>query len=137
MMNLKEAIKESRRLEKEKGYHKIIYRVYDPHQNNNLIYVGIGGNGKRKGSGRLEEHNSNHYTNFRTRYVILEGVEEREDMTIKEMCDRWDNLKWDFDLYGEETNVKIIEEKLISEISPRYNIDGKVNVNQNILKFLN
>lgn len=126
MMSLIDAIKESKRLEKQKGYHKIIYRVYDPHQNNELVYVGIGGRGKRKGSGRLEEHNSNHYTNFRTRYVILEGLKEREDMQIKEMCDRWDNLKWEFDLYDEETNVKDIEQKLIIENSPRYNIDGKI-----------
>lgn len=136
MMSLEEAIKKAKRISKSTGHHKMVYRVYDPYQNNNLVYIGTGGGSKRKGYGRLEEHNSNHYTNFRTRYVILEGLQEREDMTIKEMCDRWDNLKWEFNLYDKETNIKYIEKKLIIENSPRYNIDGKVEQNKNILKFI-
>lgn len=135
MMSLEGAIKKAKRISKSTGHHKIVYRVYDPRENNSMVYVGIGGNGKRKGYGRLEEHFRD-FSSLKKQYVIVDGIKESKDMTIIEMIDRWNNLKWDFEMYDVTVNVNQIEAKIELENSPKYNINGKVKQNKNINKFI-
>ncbi len=113
-----------RELEKKEGYHKVIYKVYDPIENGNLIYIGMGGSGSRPGSGRLYEHHSRHLTNFRSDYCYWYPIKHKLKLYSWEMEERWSNLKWEFTPYNQDVDIEQIEQKLILEHRPKYNKEG-------------
>jgi len=115
-MNLKSAIQNATTIEKQTGNYKIVYQVFE---NNKLIYVGIGGSGKRKGSGRLKEHLSDSvYSSFRQQYYIEKWI---LGYNIDEAHEMWDALFWDVSYFNQYNDVKQIEEQIIKDKKPKFN----------------
>lgn len=120
MKSLIEVIKDVREIEKQLEYiPAVLYRVYE---SNELIYIGIGGNGKRMGSGRLREHyKAAMPSSFK--YKIL-NREWWSGKTPNEAELVWDSLIWDYEI-GTKEDIKIKERELIKQYLPKYNIEFK------------
>ena len=120
VMLLKNAIEFARKNEKNLNYNSIVYKVYEQDE---LIYVGIGGKGKRKGSGRLAEHKSESlYSSFRFQYYM-----DKWDLgyTRAQANEMWNNLDWGLIQFYEIEDADLKETELISTFSPKYNRDKK------------
>jgi len=119
-MLLENAIKFARDGEKDFGYNCIVYKVYEQDE---LIYVGIGGKGKRKGSGRLAEHKSESlYSSFRFQYYM-----DKWDLghTRTQANEMWNNLNWDLIQFNSIKDADFTETLIINDFSPKYNRDKK------------
>ena len=119
-MLLTEAINLARKNETQNNTNCIIYKVYE---NQNLIYVGIGGKGKRKGSGRLTEHKSKSlYSSFRFQYYIDKWD---KGFTRKDTDKMWEFLDWEIAQFNSIEKVGDIETQLIKTHNPIFNRDKK------------
>lgn len=119
-MLLKNAIQFARNGEKDFGYNCIVYKVYEQDE---LIYVGIGGKGKRKGSGRLAEHKSESlYSSFRFQYYM-----DKWDLgyTRAQADEMWSNLDWGLIQFNNIEEADSAETLIINKFSPKYNRDKK------------
>jgi hypothetical protein len=120
MKNLTEVIKEVSSVEKTVDYNPaVLYRVYE---SNKLIYIGIGGLGKRKASGRLKEHykavmpSSFKWKILQREWLCGKSFNEAESV--------WDSLGWCYEI-GTNDDIKMKEKELIKEYQPKYNIEFK------------
>jgi len=119
-MKLQEVLKQARLEEKNNNKHSIVYQVFD---NNNFDYVGIGGKGKRKGSGRLAEHKGESvYSSFRFQYYISKWD---EGFTRSEVDKMWENLKWKITQFETIEEADKLETQLIKDYNPKFNRDKK------------
>ena len=117
--SLEQVIKETIQLENQSNHSSILYQVFE---NDQLIYVGIGGKNKRKGSGRLKEHKSNSmYSSFRFQYYIKKWDEGLDRNKVDEM---WSKLKWKVTLSSFD-DVNQLETNIITEHNPIFNRDKK------------
>jgi hypothetical protein len=115
--SLEQVIKETIQLENQSNHSSILYQVFE---NDQLIYVGIGGKNKRKGSGRLKEHKSNSmYSSFRFQYYIKKWDEGLDRNKVDEM---WSKLKWKVTLSSFD-DVNQLETNIITEHNPMFNRD--------------
>jgi hypothetical protein len=136
-MLLKDAIKEAKEQEKKYRTHKLIYKVYDPIDDYELVYIGMGGLNHRKGSGRLIEHSStDNFSSFKSKY-LMSCLEKYSRVEFQDCINNYDNLRWEIETYPRHytpTQVKQIEDTLIRENSPKYNIkenSPKHNISKN------
>jgi len=120
MRSLTQIIKEVSSVEKTLNYsYAVLYRVYE---SNTLIYIGIGGLGKRKASGRLKEHykavmpSSFKWKILQREWLLGKSFNEAEAV--------WDSLIWDYEI-GSNEDIKIKEKELIKKYQPKYNIEFK------------
>ena len=119
-MKLKELIKESRNNEKLTGKGFTVYRVFE---NEVLIYVGLGGKGKRPGSGRLAEHNSTSlFSSFRHQYYMDKWYKGN---TPDEAMAMWDNLSWDAIYCESIRTMEEMESSIIRAVQPYFNRNKK------------
>jgi hypothetical protein len=119
-MRLQEALKQARLEEKNNNKHSIVYQVFD---NGSFDYVGIGGKGKRKGSGRLAEHKGESvYSSFRFQYYMNKWD---EGFTRKEVNKMWDKLEWKITQFNTIEEADSLETELIKEFNPKFNRDKK------------
>ncbi len=120
-MILEQAIKQAKSIEKDLGKNCIVYQVYE---NQKLIYTGIGGKGKRKGSGRLSEHNSESlYSSFRFQYYVSKwdlGYSRNETNQM------WNNLEWEITQFETIKEADLLETQLIQNHKPKFNRDKKL-----------
>lgn len=129
MKSLIEVIKDVREIEKQLEYiPAVLYRVYEA---NELIYIGIGGNGKRKASGRLREHYKAAMPSSFKNKILWREIRKNgrnNGLNGEEMADAaekaWDNLRWCYEL-GTKEDIKIKEKELIKKYQPKYNIEFK------------
>lgn len=132
-MLLPKAIKECRKYEKMYNCKMGIYFVYDPSLDYNLIYIGVGGAFKRKLSGRLVEHESDIFSNFKSDYLHNVPKKCKIKKYPHELSMKWDNLLWEFHLYSGRTkddfnnNIIPVERRLIL-INNKKLIDQNLNV---------
>jgi hypothetical protein len=138
MMLLKDAIKEAKKQEKKYRTHKLIYKVYDPIDDYKLVYIGMGGHAHRRGSGRLIEHSStDNFSSFKSKY-IMSYFGKYPACKLEDCLNSYDNLGWEIQTYPRhytQAQVKQIEETLIRENLPKYNISKNPKVNENSIKF--
>jgi len=123
-MKLPDLVKHAVEVEKDFGNLQsyVVYRVYE---NNELIYVGIGGKGRRKGSGRLKEHLSDSlFSSFRFQYMVLHCIRDLE-WGFYEAQKRWENLEWEVDFFWSFRECDEKETQLINEHNPIFNRDKK------------
>lgn len=115
-MDLKAAIQSAITIENQTGNYKIVYQVFE---NNKLIYVGIGGSGKRKGSGRLKEHlGDSVYSSFRQQYYFEQW---KQGYNMDEAHELWNKLFWDVSCFNQYSEVKQIEKQIIEDKKPKFN----------------
>jgi hypothetical protein len=138
MMLLKDAIKEAKKQEKKYRTHRLIYKVYDPIDDYKLVYIGMGGQSHRPGSGRLIEHSgTDNFSSFKTKY-IMSLLDKDDDVKLRYCLNSYDNLVWGIKTYPRhytQAQVKQIEQALIRENLPKYNISQKPEINKNFIKF--
>jgi hypothetical protein len=137
-MLLKDAIKEAKKHERKYMTHRLIYKVYDPLDHYKLVYIGMGGKSNRPGSGRLIEHRGiDNFSSFKTKY-IMSFLEKDPDIKFIDCLNNYDNLVWEIETYPRhytDDQVKQIEQSLIRENLPKYNISQKPTINENYIKF--
>ena len=115
-MTLQEQIKATRQNEKATGKGYLVYRVFE---GGNLIYVGLGGKGKRPGSGRLAEHNStSSFSSFRHQYYINQW---KNGSSYDEATALWDQLQWDAIHCESVATMERMEDSIIKATNPPYN----------------
>ena len=121
MKSLIEVIKEVGLIEKEvKVPVSVLYKVYE---SNELIYIGIGGNGKRKASGRLREHyKAAMPSSFK--WKILKREWCNNGLSFNEAESVWDSLVWEYEI-GTNYDIRKKEQQLIKKYQPKYNIEFK------------
>ena len=122
MKSLTEVIKEVSSIEKELRYSPaVLYRVYE---SNELIYIGIGGIGNRKASGRLKEHyKAVMPSSFKWKILKREWSNNK---SLNEAEAIWDSLVWCYEVGTKGTDdIKMKEKDLIKEYQPKYNIEFK------------
>jgi len=123
-VSLPQVVKWATATEKQFGSLKmyVVYRVYE---NDELVYVGIGGKGNRKGSGRLKEHMSDSlFSSFRFQYMVLHCIRDLE-WGFYEAQERWENLQWEIEYYWDFNSCDERETMLINEFDPVFNRDKK------------
>jgi len=129
MKSLTEVIKEVRVIEKQVQYiPAVLYRVYE---SNELIYIGIGGIGNRKASGRLREHyKATMPSSFKNKILWREIRKNGRNNGLngEEMADAAEavcnSLGWCYEI-GTKDDIKMKEKELIKEYQPKYNIEFK------------
>jgi hypothetical protein len=120
MKTLVEQIEVSRKFYNDTGISGVLYKVYE---NNQLIYIGIGGKGNRKGFQRLQEHHkSQMYSSFRFKYIYTEGI--MKEVHWKKREEDWVNLVWEIEM-GDINDLKGKEKELIRKYKPYYNTEFK------------
>ena len=119
-MLLKEAIQCARDNEKQNNTKCVVYQVYE---NDSLIYVGIGGKGKRNGSGRLAEHKSESlFSSLKSQYYISKWD---KGYTRQEASKMWDNLNWKITQYTTIKEADNLETNLVKKFNPIFNRNKK------------
>ena len=120
MKSLTKVIKELKEIEKNsKDLSSVLYKVYE---NDSLIYIGIGGKGKRKASGRLKEHyKAAMPSSFKWKILLREWNNGKSPIEAESI---WDNLIWEYEL-GNRDYIENKEKQLIKEYQPKYNIEFK------------
>lgn len=115
-MILKEAIQQAINIEKTSNKNSILYKVFE---DGILIYVGIGGRGERKGSGRLKEHLSKSvYSSFRQQYYFYcWDMGDRR----KVVDDKWNMLNWEIKQFDTFEKASQLEKEIIKTYSPKFN----------------
>ena len=115
-MNLNETLVETRKQEREHGFSCLVYKVFN---GGDMIYVGLGGKGKRIGSGRLAEHKGNSvFSSFKYQFY-MEGWDN--GYTRKEVDVLWNELEWEVTLFHNKSDMLELESQLIETFTPYYN----------------
>lgn len=117
--SLIEIIQEVKGVETQNPNKLILYKVYE---SGFLIYIGIGGKGKRKPSGRIMEHyKATMPSSFKWKILEREWLKGK---TREEAETTWDNLVWNYEL-GDRDYIESKEQELIKQYQPQYNIEFK------------
>lgn len=115
--SLIETIQEVKGVETQNPSKLILYKVYEE---GSLIYIGIGGKGKRKPSGRIMEHyKATMPSSFKWKILEREWLKEK---TREEAESTWNSLVWDYEL-GDRDYIESKEQELIKLYQPQYNIE--------------
>lgn len=117
--SLLETIREVKGVELQHPNKLILYKVYE---RDSLIYIGIGGKGKRKPSGRIMEHyKSTMPSSFKWKILEREWLKGK---TREDAETTWNSLVWDYEL-GDKDYIETKEQELIKKYQPPYNIEFK------------
>ena len=115
-MYLKEAIQQAIDIEKTSNKNSILYKVFE---GGRLIYVGIGGRGERKGSGRLKEHLSKSvYSSFRQQYYFYRWDIGDTRQNVDKM---WNKLSWEIQQFDTFEEASQMEKEIIKTQLPKFN----------------
>jgi hypothetical protein len=125
----------TKNIEKTRNMDKIIYFMWKDTDSTVPLYVGVGGKGDRKGSGRLKEHIDGVTSCLKNRFY-QDWIEEDHTRPAGDLPKKWNSFKWSFYLTEKFGDVKLLEKIYINYWDPTRNIGRIPRLKEDEIKLL-